>query len=93
MYIAARSKSKAASAHVWKTVNRNGSNYHNDVAEHIDQESPERMTDVILTGMPGYLKVQLNKKPGNLDAIADRTRAEIDEELTPQQDCSGIYLS
>lgn len=83
MSIADRSKVEAASAHVWKTVNRDRSSYHNDVTDYTDQESSEKITDVILVAMLGILQGQLNKRSADLNAVVDRTRTQIDKELTP----------
>jgi hypothetical protein len=59
----------------------------------MDQESSEKITDVIFAGMPRFLQQEVDKRSADMDAIVDRTRAQIEKELTPQQDHSGVYLS
>jgi hypothetical protein len=43
--------------------------------------------------MPGFLHGQLNKQSADFDKVADRTRSQVDRELTPQRDHKGIYLA
>jgi hypothetical protein len=43
--------------------------------------------------MPRFLQREIDKRSAYIDAIVDRTRAQIDEDLTPQQDHRGVYLS
>jgi hypothetical protein len=43
--------------------------------------------------MPRFLQREIDKRSADIDAIVDRTRAQIDKDLTPQQDHRGVYLS
>lgn len=83
-------KFRAASADVWSEVQQDKNSFNDDVRESVKQYTPADIVDQIISGIPGFLHGELQKRSVDFDKIADRTLSRVDKELTPQPDHAGI---